>query len=161
MNAERNPKPLNGICVVVTRAWPQAGELRDALSDLGARVLVSPAIAIEPLEEIAPLLAVVSRLQEYDWVVFTSANGVAHLLDHLVTSPGSQHPLDSLQVCAVGPGTAGALRDRGVRVDVVPHEYVAEAVARALVSAGVGVGTRVLIPRAQDAREVATIDVGQ
>ena len=150
-------RPLLGRRVVVTRSRAQASELSSRLRELGAEVLEFPTIEqVEP-QSYEGLDAALGRLDSYDWVVFTSANGVAPFFDRLAASaegrPRDARALRSCRVAAIGPATAQALRSHGIEPDVVPDRYVAEAVFERLSAAGDLRGTRVLIPRAQVARE--------
>jgi uroporphyrinogen III methyltransferase/synthase len=142
--------------VVVTRPRRRADALSSRLRELGAAVVEYPTIAIEPPEDLGPLRRAVRALPEYDWVVFTSVNGVDRVLSALEGAAGE--PSDALagsRVAAIGPATADALRAAGVRVDVVPDEYRAEALLRALRGATECLeGRRVLLARAAEAREV-------
>jgi uroporphyrinogen III methyltransferase/synthase len=140
-------RPLFGRTVVVTRAREQASELRLRLEDLGATVLEVPAIAIEPLDFTLP------GLGAYDWLVLTSANGVAALFDRGLAAVGlDARALAGVRVAAIGPGTAAALATRGVRADLVPDRFVAEALLDAFPDPAPG--ARILLARAEQARDV-------
>jgi len=141
-------RPLFGKQVVVTRAREQASALRARLELLGAAVLEVPAIAIEPIDVTVP------DLGAYSWLVLTSANGVAALFDRgLGTSRRDARALAGVRVAAIGPGTAAALADRGIRADLVPERFVAEALLDAFPSPSAA-GARVLLARAEQARDV-------
>ncbi len=133
-------RPLFGRTVVVTRAREQASGLRARLEALGAEVLELPTIAVAPIDFRVP------ALHEYEWVVFTSANGV----DALFGGLRDARDLAPVKVAAIGPGTADALRHHGIRADVVPERFVAESLVDAF-PAGSG---RVLLARAEVARDV-------
>lgn len=141
--------PLSGRTIVVTRARAQAAPLAAALEGLGARTLQYAAIRTEPLDASTPLRGALARLRPDDWVVFTSANGV----ECFFASAGAALP-GGVRVCAIGAVTADALARNGVRADLVPNQFVAEAAAEALLAAGVAAGTRVLLARAASARPV-------
>ena len=147
-------RPLFGKRIVVTRARAQAGELSRELETLGAEVLEFPTIEIREPKDFGPLDAAIGDLDSFDWIVFTSANGVAAFVERL-----DHHGLDlravprEAKVAAIGPATADALRATGLRVDVVPEEYRAEALLEVLLD-GYSTGAKVLIPRAKVAREV-------
>ena len=147
-------RPLFGRRIVVTRARAQAGELSRELEFLGAEVLEFPTIEIREPEDFGPLDGAIEELDSFDWIVFTSANGVAAFIERL-----GRHGLDlravprGARLAAIGPATADALRATGLRVDVVPDEYRAEALLEALLD-GSPAGGKVLIPRAKVAREV-------
>lgn len=146
-------RPLAGKRVVITRRREQAGALRDALVAKGARVLALPTIAIQPPRSWQPLDKAIRRLPSYDWLLFTSANGVESFFRRLRRQRNSVRTLAGHQVAAIGPATEKALRNRGVRADVVPDEFRAEGLLRALGPAGWR-GRRVLLARAAKAREV-------
>ncbi len=138
-------RPLFGRTVVVTRAREQASELRARLVALGASVLELPAIEITPLDFAVPDLA------RFDWTVFTSANGVDAFFDRGLAPAGlDARALAPVRVAAIGPGTAQALAQRGLRADLVPERFVAESLLAAF-PAGPG---RVLLARAEQARDV-------
>ncbi len=150
-------KPLFGRRVVVTRAREQASEFAGALRELGAQAVEFPAIEIRPPESWDEVDAAVDRLAGYDWMVFTSVNGVRFFVERLRAAGRDIRALGPARICAIGPATAAAIEALGLRVDVVPSEYRAEAVVEALdAAAGPGGlrGRRVLIPRAAAARDV-------
>ncbi|WP_461208890.1 uroporphyrinogen-III C-methyltransferase [Desulfocurvus sp. DL9XJH121] len=147
-------RPLLGKGVVVTRAREQASGFADTLRDMGACVLQFPTIRIDPLADDSLVREAVAELSGYDWLVFTSVNGVARFWDVLDAMGMDARALGGRKVAAIGPATAEALAQRGVRADFVPEKYVAESVVGGLTALGVGAGTRVLIPRARKAREV-------
>jgi len=146
-------RPLFGRRIVVTRPRAQALGFIDALSALGADVLPCPTIEIVAPQSWAPLDAAIDRLESYDWLVLTSANGVQMFFDRLRERRRDVRALHRARVAAVGSETAAAIATRGVLVDVVPDEFRAEAVAEAMCAAGMA-GARVLLPRAAVAREV-------
>lgn len=147
---------LTGRRIVVTRAREQAGDLIRALEDHGAETILAPVIRIQPLDNLGPLRAALTGLSAYQWVVFTSQNAVQLVLDRLVAWGLTPRVFASTSIAAIGTATAEALRQRGLIPAVVPDEFVAEALADALVTrAGGGnlAGARVLIPSAEDARD--------
>jgi uroporphyrinogen III methyltransferase/synthase len=140
-------RPLFRKRVVVTRAREQASGLRARLERLGAEVVELPAIKIEPIDVTVP------DLDAFAWLVLTSANGVAALFDRgLAPSGRDARALAGLQVAAIGPGTAAALATRGIRADLVPERFVAEALIEAFPPPS-GAGARVLLVRAEQARD--------
>jgi uroporphyrinogen III methyltransferase/synthase len=152
-------RPLAGLTVAVTRARAQASELAARLQSLGATVLETPAIRIVPIDGPAP------ELEGYDLVCVTSPNGARLLFERLAAAGHDARALAGTRVAAIGPGTAVALREHGIRADIVPERFVAEGLVEAL--AGVPV-TRALIARAAEARDLlpdalrargATVDV--
>src|SRR5215216_107482 len=147
-------RPLFGRRVVVTRARAQAGELSAELERLGAEVYEFPTIEISPPQDFGPLDAAIRELDSFDWLVFTSVNGVEAFAERL-----RHHGLDlravprGAKVAAIGPATAERIERAGLRVDVVPEEYRAEGLIEALDADQIA-GERVLIPRAKVAREI-------
>ncbi len=147
-------KLLFGRRVVVTRARAQAGELSRELEALGAEVFEFPTIEIRPPEDFGPLDEAIRALDSFDWIVFTSVNGVEAFVERL-----KHHGLDlravprSAKVAAIGPATAKRVEEAGIRVDVTPGEYRAEALIGALAKDSLR-GKRVLIPRVKVAREI-------
>jgi uroporphyrinogen III methyltransferase/synthase len=146
-------RPLHGRRVVVTRARAQASGLAGALAALGAEVVELPAIRIESRVESAPVREAVEALHTYALVCLTSPNGVRLLFEAMSAAGRDARALANATVAAIGPGTAGALAERGVIADVVPERFVAEALIDAL--RGVEVeGRPVLVARAAEARDV-------
>jgi uroporphyrinogen III methyltransferase/synthase len=135
-------RPLGGLSVAVTRARAQASGIAATLRGLGATVVEAPAIRIEPLPAELP------AIEHYDLVVFTSVNAVQQLFAHLRDA----RALAGATVAAIGPGTVAELRRHGIAADVVPERSISEAVLEELTSRGPW--SRVLIPRAEEAREV-------
>jgi uroporphyrinogen III methyltransferase/synthase len=138
-------RPLHGRTVAVTRARAQASELAARLQALGADVVEAPAIRI------VPRVIEVPDLAGFDLVCLTSPNGVRLLFDELLASGRDARALAGARVAAIGPGTAHALADRGIRADVVPERFVAEGLLEALADVPVA---RALVARASEARDV-------
>ena len=152
-----NEQPLAERTIVITRAVAQAAEFARALESYGARVISCPVIEIVAPESYAQLDEAIENLYGYDWLIFTSTNGVEHFLARMNTLGRETSELDELRVCAIGEATAERLREAHVHVDVVPEQFKAEGVFAALVSY-VGqrealVGQNFLIPRAAVARD--------
>jgi uroporphyrinogen III methyltransferase / synthase len=149
--------PLTGKTVVVTRARAQADEFVAELERFGAHVVVCPTIEIKPLENYERLDEAIEHLYGYDWLIFTSVNGVDHFFERLRQQQRDAHELDEIRVCAIGDATAERLRSLQVHVDVVPAEFKAEGVYAALASFVGGEealgGLNILIPRASVARD--------
>jgi uroporphyrinogen III methyltransferase/synthase len=161
-------RPLVGKTVVITRPAEQAESLARPLENLGAEVMLAPTIRIVPVPLNDDIRAAIARLSEYQLVVFTSVNGVAEFLGRMRECGRSPEDLAGATIAAIGPRTAAALAAQGVKAGVVPEEFVAEGLLKALGSTGAGRGSRVLIPQASEAREVlpdtlrergATVDV--
>ena len=147
--------PLAGRTLVVTRPETQAAEFVEALERLGARVLRIPTIRMFPPEDPRRLTEVSRRAGQYDWVVFTSANGVLALRD-AAEAVGNALPggVGGAAVCCIGPATARVAREAGLSVSLVPGVHVAEGVVDALTASGSLDGKRVLLPVAAGARDV-------
>jgi uroporphyrinogen III methyltransferase / synthase len=152
--AER--RPLFGKRVLVTRARDQAGSTAALLRERGAEPVVVPTIEIHPPSDPAPLTAAIEVLRTggYDWVAFTSANGVDRMWEALVASGADARVFGAARVAAIGPATASALERRGVRADLVAKEFRGEALADAMLAEPQRGPARVLIARAAVARDV-------
>jgi uroporphyrinogen III methyltransferase/synthase len=148
-------KPLFGKRVLVTRPSGQAHVLSELLRDEGAEPVEAPTIEIADPSDGGPLARAVASLDSYRWVVFTSKNGVDRFFAALERARRDARALGNAKVAAIGPGTAAALAQNGVRPDHVPSEYRGEAVAEILLAAHDRdlSGVRVLLPRAEVARE--------
>jgi uroporphyrinogen III methyltransferase/synthase len=146
-------RPLHGRRVVVTRARAQASGLAATLRGLGAEVVELPAIRIEPRIDSDEVKRVAGGVAAYDLVCLTSPNGVRLLFEAMEAAGLDARALAGVTVAAIGPGTARALAERGVLADVVPERFVAEGLIEALEDEEVA-GTRVLIARAAEARDV-------
>ncbi len=148
-------RPLFGKRVVVTRAAHQAGAFVAALRERGAEAIAVPTIAIHPPEDPGPLARAAAALGAYDWVALTSPNGVIRLFEEIERRGLDARAFGAAKVAAIGPGTAAALAERGLRADLRAKEFVGEGLARALLEAApAGRPMRVLLARARVAREV-------
>src|SRR4051812_30390736 len=145
-------RPLFGRTVVVTRARAQASGLAARLASLGAQVVESPAIRIEPRPD-AEVDPVVEQIGDYALVVVTSPNGAGLLFESLMRTGRDARALAGVTVAAIGPGTAAELLRGGIRADVVPPRSIAESLVDALREVPVS-GRRVLVARAAEARDL-------
>ncbi len=145
-------RPLQGKHVLVTRPREQARDLARPLGELGAEVLFQPAIEIRPPADYGPVDAALQRLDGFDWIVFSSVNGVRSLADRLVATGGDSSRLNGPKLAAIGPGTAEELAAHDLPVALVPHAFRAEALAAEL--APHARGRRFLLIRASRGREV-------
>lgn len=145
-------RPLFGQTVLVTRPAHQAANMERTLAQLGARVLLQPAIAIEPPPSWAPVDEAIDNLCDFDWIVFSSANGVDGLFGRLYQKGQDLRAVGRAKLAAIGPATAHALLERGLFADVTPDEYRAESLAATLASEAKG--KRFLLIRASRGREV-------
>ena len=138
-------RPLGGIRVLITRPRGQAADFASALRALGADPVIVPMIEIAPPEDDRPLAEACAAVSSFDWIVFTSANGVDAMMSRIARR---DHPLGETRVVAVGPATAARLTSHGVKADLIPADHRAEAAAAELIAAHDLAGARVLLPRA-------------
>ena len=147
-------RPLFGRRVLVTRPRGQAVELVDRLTILGAEAIEAPLIRIEPPDDLGPLRDAAAAPDAFDWIVFTSMNAVDAFMKALLDGKRDVRILKGPCLCAVGAGTAEKLTQYGIKVDLVPGDFQAEALVSAITTAGPVDGVRVLLPRADIGREV-------
>jgi uroporphyrinogen-III synthase len=147
-----NHRPLRGLGILVGRARHQADALSSGLRKLGAEVIEIPFIQIRPPRSYKPLDSAMKNLAAYDWLILTSVNGVEAVWNRLRKAHRFKKALRHLKIAAIGPATQKAIEAHGLRVDVVPKEYVAEAVVKSLRERVAG--KRVLLARAKVARDV-------
>ncbi|HZP48010.1 MAG TPA: uroporphyrinogen-III C-methyltransferase [Vicinamibacterales bacterium] len=152
-------RPLFGKRVLVTRQRDQAYELVELLEAAGAEPILAPMIHIVPPDDYGPLDDACAQIAEYDWIVFASANAVEALLDRLLAGSRDLRALSTAKICVVGQATAERLMKYGLKADLVPAEFRAEAVAPAIAELGRVEGLRILLPRADIGREVIAEDL--
>lgn len=163
--------PLQGRRILVTRTHEQAGIFIEQLRALGAIPVEFPTIRIVPPEDWEQLDTALRRLRgngidHYDWLVFTSANGVRICFDRLRDLGYDAQAIGNVRVAAIGPATAAALATYGIHADLVPDEYIAEGVANALIDDARRrgepfAGRKVLLARAAEARNVLVVELQQ
>ncbi len=153
-------RPLFGKRVVITRARTQSSGLTAKLMELGADCLEAPVIEIEPIEGSAAVDDALTTLNAYDWIVFTSVNGVATFFDRLFEKGLDARALGSLKTACIGPSTAAELKKYGIGTDILPKSYIAESVVEAFQSQAME-GVKVLLPRAEEARPVIPVELGK
>jgi len=146
-------RPLFGKRIAVTRPESQAHEFTQLLSAYGAEPVVVPTIRIVPPPSWEALDQAIGRIGDYRWLIFTSVNGVGPFIDRLRAAGKDARALAHVRVCAIGPRTARELEARGIAPDLIPSQYQAEGLLETLDSEPMR-GTRVLIPRAETAREI-------
>ncbi len=146
-------RPLLGKRIVVTRARQQASDLVRLLSDQGAECLEYPTIEIMPPKDPEPLKQAVENLSAYDWIVFTSVNGVIYFFEQLFAAGKDVRALGRMQTAAIGPATAERLLEFGLTSDIVPETYRAESVVEAFAKVKLK-GKKILLPRAREARPI-------
>lgn len=149
---------LHGQRILITRARAQAGDLAESLAQRGAVPVLFPTIEIAPLDDYTRLDEALAHLSGYHWVVFTSVNGVAAVWERLTATGRAGTALAGCRTAAIGPATARALAQRGVPAELVPEEYVAEAIVEGL---GDVAGQWILLPRAESAREALADELGR
>jgi len=142
-------RPLFGQRIVVTRTRDQASQLSTQLSDRGAEILEIPTIKIVPPDQVGPLIESLTGLGEYDWLVFTSPNGVTAFFEYFFKAYDDVRSLGFLRIAAVGPATAAKVKELHLRVDAMPEEYVARKVAAAIGAQETVENLRILCLRAQ------------
>ncbi|MBP1930392.1 uroporphyrinogen-III synthase [Ammoniphilus resinae] len=145
-------RPLQGKTILVTRAKSQAGEMTEKIRQLGGEVVEFPVIQLLPPRDLTKLDQVIHDIEHYDWILFTSVNGV-HFFMKRMEELGVEISSLRSQIGAVGPRTASVLETYGLHVDVVAKEYTAEGLLQELGSS-IQVGTSLLLPRANIARKV-------
>ena len=151
-------RPLLGKRIVVTRAREQASDLVKRLADLGAECLEFPTIEVVDADDTEPLDEAINKLSAYDWIVFTSVNGVKYFFGRLFKTGRDVRALHHLQTAAIGPVTAEKLLSCGFNSDIVPENYRAEAVVEAFRAQDLK-GKKILLPRAAAARPVLPVEL--
>lgn len=153
-------RPLAGKRIVVTRTRKQAGALSDQLRDLGAEVIELPTIRIEPPRDLRAFAELVQDAHTYDWIVFTSPNGVSAFFEMFYKLYDDAREIGGVRIAAIGPATAQRVRDFHLKVDLQPEEFVAEAVVREFQKQGDLGNLRILIARAEEARDLLPKGLG-
>ena len=156
-------RPLFGKRIMVTRAREQASALVKLLSGLGAECLEYPTIKVVPPDDWKPLDMAIERLSSYDWLVFTSANGVNLFFQRFFAKDQflknrDVRALRNLRIAVIGPATAKRLFDFGLRSDIVPESYQAEAVVEAFAKEDIK-GKKILLPREKEARPILPVEL--
>jgi uroporphyrinogen III methyltransferase / synthase len=151
-------RPLFGRRIVVTRSREQAGELVEMLEERGAEAIAAPTIRIAPPADPEALDRACAQAGTFDWIVFTSGNGVDAFMTRLLAM-GDVRDLKGVRICTTGSSTAARVQRYGIRVDLTPSEFRAEAVMAALAETGGLAGKRFLLPRANIARDVLADDL--
>jgi uroporphyrinogen III methyltransferase/synthase len=147
-------RPLSGKRIVVTRTRAQAGVLTEQLRGLGADVIELPTIRIEPPTDLRAFAELVQDAHAYDWIVFTSVNGVNAFFDLFYKLYDDAREIGGARIAAIGPATAQRIKDFRMHVDLQPEEFVAESLAREFKKQGGVENLRILIARAEKARDL-------
>ncbi len=153
-------RPLSGKRIVVTRTRKQAGALSDQLRNLGAEVIELPTIRIEPPSDLRAFAELVQDAHSYDWIVFTSPNGVTAFFEMFYKLYNDARDIGGARIAAIGPATAQRVREFHLKVDLQPDEFVAEAVVREFKKEGDIENLRILIARAEEARDLLPRELG-
>jgi uroporphyrinogen III methyltransferase / synthase len=147
-------RPLFGKRIVVTRARKQAGKLSARLRELGAYVIELPTIRIEPPSDLREFAELVQDAHSYDWIVFTSVNGVDVFFEIFFKLYDDAREIGGAKIAAIGPATAHRVKEFHLHVDLQPAEFVAEEVVKEFQKAGGVENLRILIARAEKARDL-------
>jgi uroporphyrinogen III methyltransferase / synthase len=147
-------RPLSGKRIVVTRTRKQAGTLTNQLRALGADVIEMPTIRIEPPTDLREFGELVQDAHMYDWIVFTSPNGVDAFFEIFFKLYDDAREIGGVKIAAIGPATAQRVREFHLHVDLQPEEFIAEAVVREFQKQGGVENLRILLARAEKARDV-------
>ena len=123
-------KPIFGKGVVITRPEKQADDLAQLLIKAGANPIHFPTIKIVPPASWREMDNAIKKLEDYDWLIFTSANGVAYFFERLSAKGKEIRDLKGIKICCIGPATARQVQDKGIRVDLVPKEFIAEGILK-------------------------------
>ena len=143
-------RPLFGQRIVVTRTRKQASKLTHTLKDLGAEVLEIPTIKIVPPSDNEPVIQSITGIGSYDWIIFTSPNGVIHFFDYFFKAYRDIREIGNIRFAAVGPATAKKLENLNLAIDLMPKVYTAEAAANALLKYQNVENVNVLLARAEE-----------
>jgi len=146
-------RPLFGKRVLITRAKEQAAEFVALLAAYGAEALEAPTICMMPPADWAPVDRAIAAIDSYQWLIFTSVNGVVRFMERLLKQGRDARALAGRTICCIGPRTAHALERFGLRADLVPEEYQAEGILEAVGKHQLN-NAHILIPRAEVAREL-------
>jgi uroporphyrinogen III methyltransferase/synthase len=147
-------QPLSGKRIVVTRTRSQAGVLSEQLRALGADVIELPTIRIEPPSDLRAFAELVQDAHSYDWIVFTSPNGVTAFFDLFYKLYNDAREIGGVRIAAIGPATAQRIKDFHLKVDLQPEEFVAESIVREFRKQGGVENLRILLARAEKARDL-------
>ena len=146
-------KPLFGKRIVITRPERQADNLARLLISEGAQPISFPTIKIVPPANWQELDCALDKLTTYDWMIFTSANGVQYFFERLREKQKDIRDLKGIKICCIGPATARQIEDKGIKVDLVPKQFIAESILESFASTNFK-GSKILLPRASKARNV-------
>jgi uroporphyrinogen III methyltransferase/synthase len=146
-------KPLFGKRILITRSREQSKKMSEKISDQGGEPVIFPTIRIQPPDDFTAIDDAIARIGTFDWVVFTSVNGVEKFFERFFQLKDDIRAMTGPRIAAIGPVTAAAIRRLGLKVDLLAKEFVAEGLLDVLSESDVR-GKRFLIPRAEKAREI-------
>lgn len=152
-NKASDTLPLASRRILITRAREQVEEFSALLENYGAEVIPFPTIEIAPPDDWSPVDNTIKKLDTYDWIIFTSVNGVRAFTQRLKTKGKGMDVLGGKDIGAIGPRTQGELEKLGLTVTFCPSEYRAEGIIEELEARGLK-GQKVLLPRARGARKI-------
>lgn len=153
-------RPLLGKRIVITRAREQASDLVNHLTDLGAECLEIPTIQVIPPDDFESLDTAIENLSTYDWLIFTSVNGVNTFFDRLFAKGMDVRSLHHLQTAVIGPATSERLFNFGIKSDIIPESYRAESVVEAFDKIDTK-DKKILLPRAAQARPILPVELSR
>lgn len=153
-------RPLLGKRIVITRAREQASDLVNHLTDLGAECLEVPTIQVIPPDDFESLDTAIENLSTYDWLIFTSVNGVNTFFDRLFAKGMDVRSLHHLQTAVIGPATSERLFNFGIKSDIIPESYRAESVVEAFDKIDTK-DKKILLPRAAQARPILPVELSR
>ena len=148
--------PLFGKRIIITRELQEQNPLSELLEQNGAEIVLLPTIALQPPDSYQSLDEAIAQLQQFQWVIFTSTNGVRFFMDRLLSSGRDIRALSRHLIAAIGSGTARTLSSYYIQADVVPEEFSAEGLVSSFTRQNI-TGVKVLIPRAQKGRDVLEV----
>jgi uroporphyrinogen III methyltransferase/synthase len=148
-----NKEPLAGKKILITRAREQSSDFAIKLEKLRAEVIEFPTIEIVPPLHWGEVDRAIGQLKSYDWIIFTSANGVNFFWQRVKERRKNLPLPSSLKVCAIGPATAHRLKEKRVSVHYIPKEFIAESILEGFEKMFIK-GKRILLARAKKARDV-------
>jgi uroporphyrinogen III methyltransferase/synthase len=156
-------RPLFGRRIVVTRSHEQAQELVDRIENLGGQAIEAPTFRLGPPEDTEAVDRAAATIDDFDWVIFESANSVARFFSSLHRGPRDTRALGGVAVCACGPSTADRLAANGIKADVILPEFSAESIGDAIAAAAKGsiAGARLLVVRPDHLRDIVATDLAR
>ncbi|MBI5206748.1 MAG: uroporphyrinogen-III C-methyltransferase [Candidatus Firestonebacteria bacterium] len=153
-------KPLFGKKIIITRAKDQSAEFTELLENEGAEVIEFPTIEIVPVSDYSKLDEAIENISRYNWLIFTSVNGVKYFFDRLKNKEKDIRIISNIKICAIGPKTGEEIEKKGLKIDYLPEEYKAEGIITEFEKLNIK-NLKILIPRAEEAREILPIRLAE